>query len=122
MNIGATIVVKGSVTAGEDLSVAGRIEGEIRLSGGSLMLVPGSLVIGDVTVSELVVYGTVEGNVTAADRVDLRRGGSVAGDVLAPRLAVADGALLNGRVDVRAAAGPRLVTSAVPVGSLRVAV
>jgi cytoskeletal protein CcmA (bactofilin family) len=121
MNIGATIVVKGTITAGEDLSIAGRVEGDVRLTGGSLMLVPGSLVIGNVNVSEVVVYGAVEGNVIAADRVEVRRGGSVAGSVVAPRLAVAEGALLNGRVEMPLVGRPRLVTAAVPVG-LRVAV
>jgi cytoskeletal protein CcmA (bactofilin family) len=121
MNIGASVVIKGNITAGEDFSVAGRIEGEIRLHAGTLMLAPGCHVAGDITAPAVVVGGSVDGSLTAAERVEVRPGASVAGSLTTPSLVVADGALMNCRVDMPAAARPRAVSSS-PAPKLAVAV
>jgi cytoskeletal protein CcmA (bactofilin family) len=112
MNIGASVVIKGNITSGEDLSVAGRVEGEIRLHAGTLMLAPGCHVVGDVAAPAVVVQGSVDGNLTATERVDVRQGASVAGSLTTPSLVVAEGAQLNCRVEMPAT--PRL--QAVPAG------
>lgn len=102
MNIGASIVVKGTITAGEDFTVAGRVEGEVRLQAGTLLLAPGCQVTGDVAAPTVVVEGTVDGGVTGTTRVEVRPGASVAGSLTTPSLLVAEGARLNCRVEMPA--------------------
>jgi cytoskeletal protein CcmA (bactofilin family) len=99
-----------------------RVEGEIRLHEGVLTLSPGSEVIGDVTVPSVVVHGSVEGNMKAAERVEVRPTASVKGSLAALRLAVAEGAQLNCRVEMPALARPQLVQSANAAPPMRVAV
>ncbi len=102
MNIGASVVIKGNITSGEDFSVTGRVEGEICLKAGTLVLEAGSAVVGDVAVPAVVVHGSLDGNLTATERVDVRPGASVIGSITTPLLAVADGATLKCRVEMPA--------------------
>ena len=111
-SIGASVVIKGNITAGEDLAITGRVEGDIRLTAGELMLAPGSHVVGDIAAPSVVVHGNVQGNLTAANRADVRPGATVVGSIAAPTLIVADGARLNCRVDMPAATRPHLVQPA----------
>ena len=103
MNIGASVVIKGNITSGEDFSVTGRVEGEICLKAGTLVLEPGSRVVGDVAVPAVVVHGSLDGNLTATERVDVRPGASVIGSITTPVLVVADGATLSCLVEMPAA-------------------
>jgi cytoskeletal protein CcmA (bactofilin family) len=49
----------------------------------------------------IVVHGQVTGNLTAAEKIDIRESGSVEGDIVAPRVAIADGAKFRGSIDMR---------------------
>ena len=109
MSIGASVVIKGDITGGEDLVILGRVEGNIRLHAGELLLAPGSHVVGDVAVTALVVHGNVEGNLAATERVDVRPGAIINGSVAAAVLVVADGAQVNGHVEMPALPQPHLV-------------
>ena len=124
MNIGASIVIKGSITSSEDLVISGRVEGDVRLQTGSLTLAPGSQVIGDITVSSVVVHGSVDGSVTASELIHVRPSASINGSMTAARLIVAEGANLTCLVEMPALARPRLVQPAAgtPVDKLSVAV
>jgi len=113
MSIGASVVIKGNITGSEDLMILGRVEGNIDLRAGALTLAPGSRVVGDVTVPVVVINGQVEGNVAAAERIDIRPNAVVNGDVATRSLVVCDGATVNGRIEMPALARPELVESAV---------
>ncbi len=117
-DIGASVVIKGSVTAAENLAVAGRVEGDIRLDAGELMLAPGSQVVGDIAVPSVVVLGSVQGSLTATERVEVRAGANVSGSIAAPRLAVADGSQMNCRVEMPIATRqePAEPTPSSPIG------
>jgi cytoskeletal protein CcmA (bactofilin family) len=114
-SIGASVVIKGNITAAENLAVAGRVEGDIHLDVGELMLAPGSHVVGDITVPAVIVHGSVQGSVAATERVDVRPGACVVGSVAARTLVVADGAQMNCRVEMPAITRPHLVHADVPV-------
>jgi cytoskeletal protein CcmA (bactofilin family) len=80
------------------------VEGTIELGNHGLTVGSGAEVKADLAAQKVTISGTVTGNVTATDIVDLRATGSVEGDIVAPRLIMADGAIVRGRVD---AAGKR---------------
>jgi len=100
---GASIVIKGDLSAEEDLVVTGRIEGRISLEGYALTIAPTASVEADVRAGIAIVGGQLKGNVAATDKVEIRDGGTVDGDIQTPRIAIADGALMRGRIDVPAA-------------------
>ena len=49
----------------------------------------------------LIVLGEVNGNISASDKVEIRDGGAVDGDIVSPRVAIAEGAHFRGSVDMQ---------------------
>ncbi len=97
--IGKSVVIKGVVIGSEDLTIDGRVEGRIELRGHSLLIGPDATVQAQVVARTITIMGAVAGNITASDRVDIRKAGSVDGDIDAPSVAMADGAQLCGKID-----------------------
>ena len=95
---GQSIVIKGDITGGEDLVIAGRVEGSITLAGRALTLAPGSEVIGIVSAAAVTLSGHVEGSVEATERLEVKNTAVVDGDLSTPRLVVADGAQLQATI------------------------
>lgn len=102
--IGKTVVVRGEVQGSEDLIVDGRIEGTVRLSESRLTIGPHANLAADVAARDVLVLGTIKGNIVASGRVELRAGCTVEGDIRALRLAVEDNAVFRGKVDLTQAA------------------
>lgn len=103
--IGKSLVVKGEVTGSESLYIDGRVEGTISLPGNRVTVGRNGQVQADVTAREIVVLGTVTGNMTASDRVEVRSEGSLTGDVSCQRISIEDGAFFKGGIDVRKPTG-----------------
>jgi cytoskeletal protein CcmA (bactofilin family) len=98
--IGKSVIICGEVKGSEDLIVDGRIEGTVTLSESRLTIGPTASVQADLTARDVLILGTVHGNVVASGRVELRAGCSVQGDIRALRLAVEDNAVFRGKVDL----------------------
>jgi cytoskeletal protein CcmA (bactofilin family) len=106
--IGATIVIRGELLAEEDVIVAGRIEGTVKMGGHRLSVSQGAQIAADVHARELVVSGQVIGSVTTVERLELQPTADVQGDVTTPVLRMAEGAALTGDVEMPKAAKPKL--------------
>jgi cytoskeletal protein CcmA (bactofilin family) len=100
--LGSTLVIKGEVTAQEDLVIAGRLEGSIHVTQHFVTVEAGACVAGDIKATEIVVAGTVEGTLFAEERIRIRDSADLKGDASAPRVVVTDGALVNGRIETQA--------------------
>ncbi len=100
---GATIVVKGEITASEDFVLTGRVEGDIQMDAGVLTLAEGSRVVGQVVAPTTIVNGQVEGSVTVTERLDVRPTAVIKGNLSSPVLILADGAQVTGRIEMPAA-------------------
>jgi cytoskeletal protein CcmA (bactofilin family) len=98
--IGKTVVIRGEVRGGEDLTIDGRVEGTIHLTDNRLTIGPNADVAADLSAKDILVMGKVKGNVNATGRVELRSGCLLEGDVKAMRLAIEDNAVLRGKVDL----------------------
>jgi cytoskeletal protein CcmA (bactofilin family) len=83
------------------LTIEGQVEGKIELKDHVLTIGPNGKIKAQVFAKALIVLGEVNGNVTATDKVEIRDGGSVDGDIIAPRVAIADGAHFRGSVDMQ---------------------
>jgi cytoskeletal protein CcmA (bactofilin family) len=101
VNIGKSVVIKGELSGSEDLTVEGHVEGRIDLRENVLTIGPNGKIRAEVTAKAVVVLGEVVGNVTASEKVDIRDNGSVDGDIVSPRVAIAEGAHFRGSVDMQ---------------------
>jgi cytoskeletal protein CcmA (bactofilin family) len=99
--IGRSVVIKGELTASEDLIIDGSVEGRIELRKNVLTVGPEGRIKADVVAKWAIVEGQVIGNVTATERIDLRDAGSLDGDLSAPRISIADGAHFRGSIDMQ---------------------
>jgi cytoskeletal protein CcmA (bactofilin family) len=100
--LGSTVVIKGELTAHEDVVIAGRLEGSIHVIGHLVVVEAGARVVGDITATGIVVTGTVKGSLIAEERIQIRDGADLQGDASAPRVVVTDGAVVNGRIETEA--------------------
>jgi cytoskeletal protein CcmA (bactofilin family) len=105
VNIGKSVVIKGELNGSEDLTIEGHVEGTIQLKEHVLTIGPNGRIKAQVFAKSVIVLGEVTGNVTASDKVDIRDNGSVDGDIVSPRVAIAEGAHFRGSVDMQKKAG-----------------
>jgi cytoskeletal protein CcmA (bactofilin family) len=105
--VGSTLVIKGELSAQEDVVIAGRLEGTIDVAGHLVVVEAGAHVVGDIAAATIVVSGTVHGSLLAEERIRAEAGADLQGDISAPRIAVADGAVVNGRIQTVAGSSPR---------------
>jgi len=101
VNIGKSVVIKGELNGSEDLTIEGHVEGTIQLKDHVLTIGPNGKIKAQVFAKSVIVLGEVTGNVTASDKVDIRDNGSVDGDIISPRVAIAEGAHFRGSVDMQ---------------------
>jgi cytoskeletal protein CcmA (bactofilin family) len=106
VNIGKSVVIKGELNGSEDLTIEGHVEGTIQLRDHVLTIGPNGRIKAQVFAKSVIVLGEVTGNVTASDKVDIRDNGSVDGDIVSPRVAIAEGAHFRGSVDMQRKGGP----------------
>jgi len=98
--IGKSVVIRGEVKGGEDLIIDGRVEGTVTLTESRLTIGPSANIAADLSARDILIQGTVQGNIVASGRVELRAGSVVEGDVRALRLAIEDNAVFRGKVDL----------------------
>jgi cytoskeletal protein CcmA (bactofilin family) len=97
--VGHSIHIKGEVTASEALVVAGHIEGAIEVNGHPLTVAEGASVTATLQADTVIIHGQVKGEISAANKIVIRETASVDGELSAPIVYVADGAVLHGRVE-----------------------
>ena len=105
VNIGKSVIIKGELSGSEDLTIEGQVEGKIELRQNVLTIGPNAKIKAQVAAKTIVVEGSVQGNVTATERIEIRDKGSVEGDLASPRVAIADGAHFRGSIDMQSGRG-----------------
>ena len=105
VNIGKSVVIKGELNGSEDLTIEGQVEGKIELKDHVLTIGANGKIKAQVFAKALIVLGEVNGNVTASEKVEIRDGGLVDGDIVSPRVAIAEGAHFRGSVDMQRKSG-----------------
>jgi cytoskeletal protein CcmA (bactofilin family) len=92
--------VKGEITGNEDLHIDGTVEGLVQLEDRKLTVGASAKVTADVIAREVVVYGNVKGNLRARDRIEIKKDGSVVGDLTTARIMIEDGAYFKGSIEI----------------------
>jgi cytoskeletal protein CcmA (bactofilin family) len=98
--LGASLQVKGEITGNEDLHIDGSVEGLVQLEDRKLTVGASAKVTADVVAREVVVYGSVKGNLRARDRIEIKKDGSVVGDLTTARIMIEDGAYFKGSIEI----------------------
>ena len=101
VNVGKSVVIKGELNGSQNLMIEGQVEGKIELKDHVLTIGPNGKIRAQVFAKALVVLGEVNGNIAVSEKVDIRDSGSVDGDIVSPRLAIAEGAHFCGSVDMQ---------------------
>lgn len=111
--IGASTFIRGNVSGDGDLTIEGRIEGDVSASGEVVIETTG-LVGANVSAARIVVRGAVKGDLVAEESLSIAAGARVVGDLRAPRITIAQGGLVRGHVQTGSAtaARPRAATAA----------
>jgi len=100
-SIGKSIIINGELTGSEDLTIEGKVDGKIELKDHVLTVGANGRIKAQISAKSIVVLGQVTGNLTATEKVDIKENGSVDGDIVAPRVAIADGSHFRGSIDMQ---------------------
>jgi cytoskeletal protein CcmA (bactofilin family) len=96
---GKSMKIVGEVTSDEELYLDGDLDGKLNLSN-RLTVGPNSKINANIKAQEIVVFGTIRGNVESETRVSLRTGASIVGDIKTAGIVIEDGAYFKGGIDI----------------------
>ncbi len=99
--LGRSVIVKGELTSTEDLLIEGQFDGTVNLQDHCLTIGANGQVKAEIHARQVVIHGTVQGNITAREKVDLRKTGRLQGDLTAAGVAIEDGAYFKGSIEIR---------------------
>ena len=118
--LGPSVTLRGELTADEDLAIEGQFDGAIHLRDHCLTVGTQGQVKAEIEASRIVVQGAVTGNITARERIEIRKTGRVMGDLVAPAISIEDGAYFKGSIEILregewpATSSPELAPTAEP--------
>ena len=98
--LGSSLRVKGDITGTEDLLIDGSVEGLVELDRWKLTVGPTAKVTADINARDVVVYGFVKGNVHAKGRIEIKKNGSVIGNLTTAQIMIEDGADFKGSIEI----------------------
>jgi cytoskeletal protein CcmA (bactofilin family) len=98
--LGKSVIVKGQILGREDLTIDGEVEGTVELQEHRLTVGPNGKVMATVKAREVVVLGTLHGNVETRDKIQIRKDAKLVGDIRTARIEIEDGAYFKGNIDI----------------------
>jgi cytoskeletal protein CcmA (bactofilin family) len=98
--IGKAVKVVGQIFSREDLYVDGEVEGTVEALEHKLTIGPNGTVKATVKAREVVALGNIQGNVEAADKIEIRKDAKLTGDIRTARIIIEDGAYFKGSIDI----------------------
>jgi cytoskeletal protein CcmA (bactofilin family) len=119
--LGKNVTVKGQIYSREDLTIDGEVEGTVECHEHRLTIGPNGRVHAGLKAREIVIYGSIQGNVEAAEKIDIKKEAKLVGDIKTSRIMIEDGAYFKGSIDItkptqaqRPASQPATAASAAP--------
>jgi cytoskeletal protein CcmA (bactofilin family) len=97
--VGKSVIFKGTLISSEDMTIDGRVEGTIEVRNHGLTVGPDADIRAEIVAATATIHGKVVGNIRASGKIDIRATGRIEGDLIAPRIGIADGAVVCGRID-----------------------
>ena len=116
-HLGRSVFIRGELSGSEDIYVDGQGEGTIQLNGNSLTVGPNGRIRANIVAKSVTVSGSIDGNIDAGERTDMRKSAVVKGDVRTRRIAIEEGAYFTGKLEIlgdsKPQTGPGAVAAAV---------
>jgi len=113
--LGSSLHVKGEISGNEDLYIDGAVEGVVQLGEGKLTVGATANVTADIIAREVVVCGKVKGNVSAKGKIEIKKDGSVNGDLTTAQIIIEDGAYFKGSIEIERSADKETDNNVSPV-------
>jgi cytoskeletal protein CcmA (bactofilin family) len=98
--IGKSVIVKGQIYGREDLYIDGEVDGAVEMPEHRLTIGPNGKVQAGIKAREVVVLGTIHGNVETGDKIEIRKDAKLVGDIKTMRVVIEDGAYFKGSIDI----------------------
>lgn len=98
--VGASIEIVGKITGEEALQIDGKMDGSVLLHGQRLTVGRSGKLKSEVWAREVIIHGNLTGDIHASDRVEIKKDGSVTGDITTAHISVEDGAYFKGRIEI----------------------
>jgi cytoskeletal protein CcmA (bactofilin family) len=98
--IGKSVIIKGQIFGREDLTIDGEVEGTVELQEHRLTIGQNGKVVATIKAREVVVLGTVHGNIETREKVEIHKEAKVVGDMRTARIVIEDGAYFKGNIDI----------------------
>jgi cytoskeletal protein CcmA (bactofilin family) len=98
--LGKNVTVKGQIFAREDLTIDGEVEGTVECHEHRLTIGPNARVQAGLKAREIIIHGSIQGNVEAADKIDIKKEAKLVGDIKTSRIVIEDGAYFKGSIDI----------------------
>jgi cytoskeletal protein CcmA (bactofilin family) len=98
--LGRSAVVEGELSGKEDLLIEGRLDGNIHLEEYCLTVGAQGQVKAEIHARQVIVHGSVDGNIFASEKIEIRKTGHVVGDLLAASVAIEEGAYFKGSINI----------------------
>jgi cytoskeletal protein CcmA (bactofilin family) len=98
--LGRSVVLRGDLSGKEDLLIEGHFEGTLNLQEHCVTVGPHGQLKGEIHARQVVIQGAVSGNISAREKIEIRKTGEVVGDLVAAGIAIEDGAYFKGSIDI----------------------
>ena len=98
--LGKNVTVKGQIFAREDLTIDGEVEGTVECHEHRLTIGPNARVQAGLKAREIIIQGSIQGNVDATDKIDIKKEAKLVGDIKTSRIVIEDGAYFKGSIDI----------------------
>ncbi|HZS57503.1 MAG TPA: polymer-forming cytoskeletal protein [Bryobacteraceae bacterium] len=105
--LGKNVTVKGQIFAREDLTIDGEVEGTVECQEHRLTIGPNARVQAGLKAREIIIHGSIQGNVDATDKIDIKKEAKLVGDIKTSRIVIEDGAYFKGSIDISKAASAK---------------
>lgn len=121
--IGKSVTVKGQILSREDLFIDGEVEGSIEVIEHKITVGANGKVNAGIRAKEILVLGSILGNVEALEKIEIRKDAKLVGDIKTARIVIEDGAFFKGSIDIvkpeqpKVAAAPKVSTPAQPASA-----
>ncbi len=98
--LGKNVTIKGQIFAREDLTIDGEVEGTVECQEHRLTIGPNARVQSNLKAREIIIHGSIQGNVDATDKIDIKKEAKLVGDIKTSRIVIEDGAYFKGSIDI----------------------
>lgn len=98
--IGPSVTIRGDIIANEDLYINGTVDGTVQLDQHRLAVGPRGKVKAQIVAREVMIQGSVEGDIQASDKIIIKNEGTLVGDIQVAGIVIEDGAYFKGSIDI----------------------